>query len=81
MATTKQEIRGWLEEGQEKGATHVIVMCDTFDYSDYPEYVMPGESIFKKVEEFRERNMQRVEEVYNLNLDIEEQLNEKRAFH
>lgn len=44
MGTTREDITGWLHRGQEKGATHMIVVCDTFDWSDYPVFVMPGEA-------------------------------------
>jgi len=76
--TTKQDIREWLEEGQEQGATHVIVMCDTFDWSDYPVFVSPDEKV-REVEEEKRGNMQTVIEVYNLSMDLDEQLNEFRA--
>ena len=44
MATTKQVIRRWLKEAKAKGATHMIVVCDTFDHEDYPVFVMPGDN-------------------------------------
>lgn len=31
MAAIKQDIRGWFDRGVKKEATHMIVMCDTFD--------------------------------------------------
>ena len=81
MATTKDAIRRWLERGKEKGATHVIVATDTFDYGDYPVLVMPGDDPRRKVEELRNEKMTIVMEVYSLKMDIEAQLNEHRAFH
>ena len=81
MATTQQDIRDWLHEGKRKGATHVIVACDTFDHSDYPVYVMPGEDIAKRAAALDGPNMQRVMEVYDLSLDLEAQLREERAYH
>lgn len=80
MATTKNDIRGWLNEGKRKNATHVIVMCDTFDYGDYPVYIMPGTSAREEGTK-RTGNMQRVMECYSLALDFESQLNEVRSFH
>jgi hypothetical protein len=38
MAATKQDIIGWLDRGKAQGATHVIVVCDTFDWDDYPVF-------------------------------------------
>ena len=44
MSTTRNEIRGWLKRGQRQKATHVIVVCDTFDHEDYPVYIEAGKS-------------------------------------
>ena len=82
MATTRQEIKRWLEEGKSMGATHMIVACDTYDWSDYPVFVMPGEDVRKKAEEYENgKNMRKLMEVYSFNYDIDKQLREDRAFH
>ena len=81
MAASMQDIRGWLAHGKAQGATHVVVVCDTFDHDDYPVFVMPGENVRKRTEEYNSKNMQRVMEVYSLALDIESQLGKHRAFH
>lgn len=80
--TTPDQIREWLEQGQDLKATHVIVVCDTFDYEDYPVYVKPGQDVRKIAAEHDGPNMQKVMEVYNLSLDIEQQLKPgTRAFN
>lgn len=79
MAATKQDIRGWFEKGIENGATHLIVVCDTYDHDDYPVYVEPSEDVRKRHADFNGKNMQKVMEVYNLSQNMEEQLNEHRA--
>ncbi|MBI4450107.1 hypothetical protein HY634_03545 [Candidatus Uhrbacteria bacterium] len=81
MATTQEEIRGWLREGKDKGATHVIVACDEFDGEDYPVFVMPGEDVAQRAAALDGPNMQKVMEVYDLSLDLEMQLREERAYH
>lgn len=81
MAATKQNIREWLRRGKESGATHVIVVCDTWDYEDYPVYINPGESVSEKLSYYQHADMQRVMEVYNLSMDIESQLAEGCAWH
>ena len=81
MVTTQDTIRRWLLEGKEEGATHVIVACDTFDWSDYPVYVQPGEQVEETFAKYNGKNMQKVMEVYDLALDIEAQLSEVRAWH
>lgn len=81
MSTTKEEIRSWLDEAKEKGATHLIVACDTFDYEDYPVFVMPNENPRAKAEKYNGKDMQRLMECYALHLNWDEQLGERRAYH
>lgn len=72
MAATREDIRGWFRAGVASGATHLIVVCDTFEWEDYPVYVggtAPGArtgDVREIAEEYRGKNMQRVMEVYNL---------------
>ena len=80
MATTVEEISGWFDRGVEKGATHMIVACDTFDYGDYPVYVMPDEDVRKRRDEIQQQDMTKVMEVYRLDLSKTMQLKEK-AIH
>ena len=79
MGTTRQEIREWLERGKAQGATHMIVVCDTYDHEDYPVFVMPGEDAKARHSEYNGQNMQRVMEVYSYARDLEEQLAAPRA--
>lgn len=77
MTATYEDISGWFDRGVKQGATHMLVVCDTFDYDDYPVFAYneaearqharcPGE-------------MQRVMEVYNLKLDKQTQLDSPRT--
>jgi hypothetical protein len=77
--TTKDDIRRWLELAKEKGATHVIVACDTFDWEDYPVFVLAGQNAREIAAKHDGPNMTRLMEVYNMSLDIEVQLNETRV--
>jgi hypothetical protein len=81
MATSKDEIRQWLSRAVKENATHVVVVCDTYDHEDYPVLVQPGEDVRAIHDEYDNKNMQRVMEVYALHLPLEDQLNEGRAFH
>jgi len=81
MPTTRDDIRGWFKEGRRKHATHMIVVCDTFDYDDYPVYVGKKEDVRAVYARYNGPNMQRVMEVYNLSLDMEKQLTEHRSFN
>jgi len=79
--TTPDRIRAWLLEGRNAGATHMIVVCDTFEYDDYPVFVMPGQNPRDIAKEYDNVNMQKIMEVYAFSQDIEMQLKERRAFH
>jgi hypothetical protein len=39
MAATRDIISKWFDHGLETGASHMFIICDCFDYSDYPVYV------------------------------------------
>lgn len=81
MGTTRADIRRWIEHAQSEGATHLIVVCDCFDYEDYPVAVKPGENSRTVASSYNQKDMQRVMEVYNLAMDIDFQLSEHRAMH
>lgn len=81
MAASTQDISGWFDEGVRKGATHMIVVCDTFDFEDAPTYVMPGVDVRWKLSEIRGKEFTRIMEVYALHLDKAAQLAEPRAHH
>ncbi len=82
MSTTKTEIRNWLETAKQNGATHLLVLCDAFDWEDYPVEIKKGENPQKICDKkCAHNNMQKLMECYDLSLNIEEQLDEKRARH
>lgn len=82
MAAGINEIRQWLRLLYENPKyTHMIVVCDEFDWDDYPVYVSSNEDVHEREQHYREASMQRVMEVYSANVDMETQLGEMRAFH
>ena len=81
MATTQIEIRHWIAQAQQNpDVTHVIVVCDTYDWEDYPVSVKYTEDIHERVA-YYSKNMQKVMEVYKLSVDLESQLQEHRAMN
>lgn len=64
--TSVAELTEWFDLGVEQGATHMIVVCDTFDYEDYPVWVMPGKNVREVEQEYSSAPMQRIMEVYIL---------------
>lgn len=74
LTANKRDITEWFKEGMVKGRTYMIVVCDTFDYHDYPVYVGQYENVRDVVKECTAGSMQRVEEVYDLRKDMDKQL-------
>jgi len=81
VSITRDDIRAWLAWAIEKNATHMFVVCDMFDWEDYPVFVSSPEECLLKFEELNGPNMQKIMEVYDLSLDLEAQLSERRALH
>lgn len=95
MNTTRSMIREWFERGLRLEATHMLVMCDDFDYEDYPVYLRqdptaiseccePGDRVIvvpnvRRYSEARNTNMQRVIECYDLALPQGPQLDAMRC--
>lgn len=81
MGTLKEDLRRWFLEGVRDKATHMIIVCDTYDHEDYPVFVAVGEDVRKVVGNYNGKDMQRVMEVYDLRMDMEEQLRQDRVFN
>lgn len=80
-AATRSEVEEWVQEAQRRGATHLIVMVDTFDWEDYPVYIMGDQNINEELSKRSGKNMQRVVEVYNMQMNIKKQLAESRSYN
>jgi hypothetical protein len=78
---TREMISEWFERGVQRGATHMLVVSDSFSYEYYPVYVEKGRDPHKIEEEMNSESMQGVIEVYNLSLPKDPQLDERRARH
>jgi hypothetical protein len=77
MAAMLGTIKGWFEEAEKEGASHMVVLMDSFDYEDYPLFVMPGENPRDKAFDDKGRIM----ECYKISLGWESQSKEHRANH
>lgn len=78
--TTREMIEKWIQRGKEENCSHLLVVCDTFEFEDYPVYIQRTDDIQAKIYKYS-NNMQRVLEVYNLDDDIVTQLNEQRSWN
>lgn len=65
MAATEIDVQQFINDGKERGATHVMIVTDTANDEVYPVYVMPGENVDRERRRCN-RNMQRVNEVIPL---------------
>jgi hypothetical protein len=75
--TTRTEISKWFDEGVQMGKGYMLILCDTYDWSDYPDYYAHRVDAERKAKFPGE--MQKVMEVYDLNADKDQQLNQRRA--
>lgn len=66
MRASRDKIMDWIMEGGRQLATHVIVVCDSFDYTDYPVYVRADQDALAVAESYRRKDMQRVVEIIEL---------------
>lgn len=76
--TTKSEISQWFDRGVAQGAKFMIVLCDTFDYDDYPSYHSTQSDAESEIK--HPGHMQKVMEVYDLTADRDQQLDKQRCY-
>lgn len=72
--TTKQTISKWFDDGVKDGQMFMFVMCDTYDWEDYPRYARTVEDA-KFVKLLYPSDMQKIMEIYDLRIDKQQQLN------
>lgn len=80
MATSKQCISEWFDYGIKNKQDFMIVVCDTYDWTDYPSYCNKNEFDLK-YQQYNGQNMQKIMEVYDLSLDKDSQLNQHRCMN
>lgn len=73
---SREEIGRWFDDAQAAGAEYMLVVCDTFDWDDYPVPVKPGDD-FAKIFVKHSIDMQKVMECYNLKMDKQEQFSSR----
>ena len=74
MATNPNDIRNWLQSAEENHTHMMVVVCDTSSCDDYPIFVSKDEDVHKIYKEYNGIDTQRIMEIYNLSMDLEEQL-------
>lgn len=81
MAASTSNLIRWFQEGVKQNATHMIVVCDTYDWEDFPVYVSADQDAREVASKYAGANMQKIMEVYNLKMNMDSQMAEHRAFH
>ncbi len=75
MGTSRQDLTRWFDQGVAQKASHMIVVCDTFDYEDFPVYVDKVSNFYDVYNKYTNgQNMARIMEVYDLNKDKSAQM-------
>jgi hypothetical protein len=80
-AAQQSDLREWFQDGVKEGATHMIVVVDGYDHDDFPVFVTPEENSREIAKNYDGVGDYRIMEVYDLRIDMEAQLLERRAFH
>jgi hypothetical protein len=62
MSINLTELKLWASEQPEK--PFLIVVCDTFEYENYPVHCADAVELSKKAQEYDGKNMQRIEGMY-----------------
>jgi hypothetical protein len=82
MSATRDDIKTWFDRGTAGNHTHMIIVCDTFDYEDYPKYMnADSEGVRREVNVIDGKSMQKVMEVYDLKKGMADQLDAHRTFN
>ncbi len=81
MTASLETITGWVKQAHARGYRWLIVACDTYDHTNYPLELMDEEDFWQAYEKHSGPNMTQVDEVYDLSMDLDYQLKERRAMH
>lgn len=82
MAATREDIERWFDQGAEKGAKWMLVVCDTYDHEDYPAYHHDKDKCKEAIARLRsgQESMQKLMECYDLTKGKAGQLSMRKCF-
>jgi hypothetical protein len=72
---TKFTIMRWLQIGKREGATHMLLVEDVLAEENVPVYVSANEKLNYKIKRFDDAHSMRINAVFDLFVDLEQQLN------
>lgn len=82
MATTRDDLSRWFDEGVRQKAEFMLVAVDTFDWEDYPVYVEREADFDGKLLSYQNPDrMSKVMEVYDLKQPKEPQITQHRTWN
>lgn len=81
MAATREDISEWFDRALNNKDAFMIVVCDSYDYGDYPVFVDKEENFEAKYREMQNAAMQQIMEVYDISKPKEEQLSLTRCWN
>lgn len=82
MVKDRAKIRSWLQAGKANpNNTHVIIVSNTDDGTDFPIYVITGKQVQEIINTYNGKLTTVVSEVYDLLFDIEKQLSQHRSWN
>jgi hypothetical protein len=79
MSTSRSDIERWYKSGKSQNKKWLIVVCDTFDYEDYPVYASTDKEFWYEYDHHNGQNMQCIMESYDLTKSLDSQINEFRC--
>ena len=84
MAASKSEIASWVKTAHKTGYRWMLVGVDMFDHEDYPVFIKTDDELWERIDQFRKQTGSmddRLIECYDLSMDLDSQLDERRAWH
>lgn len=69
MAATRSNVNGWIRLAKKSENKFIISVCDSYDYHDYPVMCKNFTELYDKYDDYDEKNMQRINEVIQINSD------------
>lgn len=75
-----ERIQAYYAQAKLENATHFLVVTDTLSNTEYPVFVKQGHDLDES-EKFYSRNFQKVQEIYNMSMDVLPQIQEARAYN
>lgn len=63
----RKDIKRLKNEAKQKGASHLLIVCDKFSSEQYPVFVMPSDNLKEIIIKFNDsKNMQSIDAIIHL---------------